>query len=800
MSVCTVWVSDIHVHAIHCMYMSTNSHNFPLPLSVSSGEELSLLVLPKDADDLQYVSSTTIDQQRSKFIGHTVSHPPPPRTPVQLYPCYTYGEAGSHMTNDGLTFALDIEVVRGTGELENHAPPMANNPLVPNNVNHLSSSAPTNNVQSNDNAMRKRLEPPTGLIPFEEDGSQELSLGVDQLHCHQTSNSSGEFMLLSLHEIASKADQERESGYGIDPPTTAMLLGNGEVTGGRTGKKSLEFTPANLDLISEDTPSNQLESKWYNVAEETYSDHSLAQEASGKVDHTQSSVGDTNSYLHSSQPTEIRPRTRSQSSLLQKASSSTCSSEIRLTSRAGLTGSMSALDYLALSKRSHSTDLGHMRIKRKGRNSLEALTKIGGEFYTSNGGGSLSAIKRHRSDENTHRIKPQPLRSGDISERKVEAEKERPAWMQSSSVTSPVRPAKSTQSNEGTSSNTQLSSGSDYTGSAPRLAHSSSTEGKGRRARSYQSQRAKLHSSRSAVKISSSQDLSDSFEQRPTRSKRSVDRSDTSLEGSASQERSVQSDETLVEGRSTTNVQPVQRTLPVVQVEQQLGKSHAPPVPTDVASKSSSIGRHQSLKEGQTTGSPVARGDKERAKKNRPLSAVDANQFRHSALEQESPAHNHALPMNSSSSSNQFGQYGNDLKIPLYKTRSAQTPYGQQVFREVNIEEAIARSQMTQEGVEPEGSNATFEPVKKSDHHGSNSRRKEFGRKNAVSLLSVNILPLAGCRADHRGCGSQIKSQKYTPTPFFSLATHVTLHTHTHTHTNKYTHVCYAVALQMNTQ
>ena len=619
------------------------------------------------------------------------------------------------MTTDGLTFTMDMEVTRGTGELESHTPSLPNNQL-PNNVNHLPPRAPAINNQSTDEVTRKA--PLSGLVPFVDDGSQELSLGIDNVHA---SSSSGDFTLLTLHEMATKTDPESTDyhahRYNDIPLTNGDVASGNNV--GRTGKKGLEFTPPNLDLISEDAPANHLESKWYSVSDEPYLDHSLAQEGTGKVENTQSSMSDNN-YVNSSPPIETRARTRSQSSLIQKASSSTCSSETHLVSRAGLTGSMSALDYLSLGKRSHSTELGNIRIKRKGRNSLEALTKLGVDLQPLGGGsGTSSAIKRHRSDENTHRVRQaQQLRSATnlVSKR----ESERPSWLQQNSQPSTDTPSNPQQSNKDQSSSTQLT-GRDHHGSAPRLAHTTSVEGKGRRVvKSYRSQRAKLHSSRSAIKISGSQDLTDSLDSQPSRSRRSVDRSDTSLEGSASQDRSIQSDETLVGSKLSKIPQPVLR---VEQVEQQIS-SMEKPHPQEVGpGRVPSIGRHSSLKDSPTS-SPVTRG--EGGKKNRPLSAVDANQFRLQA----SSAQNQMIP--TTNSFNRYGQ-GNDPKIPLYKTRSAQTPYGTQVVREVNIEEAIARSQMTQEMAESEAPpTSTFEPTKK-EYPSNHSRRKEFARKNAVS-------------------------------------------------------------------
>lgn len=615
------------------------------------------------------------------------------------------------MTSDGLMCVMDIAVTRGTGEARDHTPSVLNN----QSSSHLATPLP-GSTQPDEHTVTKqtsssRIVPPTGMIPFD-DGSQELSLGPDNV---PTDNLSDELQLLSLHDMieASKANAGTTSymmnGYG------ESRMGDREssasVEGGRARKKGLEFVPANLDLIDEGAPTNQLNNKWYQDSDYPYMGSlppSLAQEGSGKVEDAQSSTSDTN-LVNSSPPIESRPRTRSQSSL-QKASMSTSSSETHFLSggRTGLTSSMTALDHLSLGRRSRSTDLGNIRIKRKGRNSLEALTKIGGDLRHG-GSSSSSAIKRHRSDENTRRVKPLPQRSVAPKPDKQD-ELDKPAWMQGQQRSN--RTSNQAQPSEGESYSTQLS-GSDHHGSAPRLAHSVSTEAKGRRARSYQSQRAKLHSSRSAIKISSSQDLTDSLEHHPARSRRSVDRSDTSLEGSTSQDRSIQSDETLVENRPT-NVQPAQPVLPVVRVEQQQQQQGMLDV---VPSKVSGIGRHRSLKESQQKG-PVVRVEREREKKTRPLSAVESPQFRHAALQGDGSAHN-VTP-------------GQDSKIPLYKTRSGQTPYGVQQFREVNIEEAIARSQMTQEGVELEGHSLTGEPVK-SEALGNKSKRKEFGKKIAVS-------------------------------------------------------------------
>ena len=73
--------------------------------------------------------------------------------------------------------------------------------------------------------------------------------------------------------------------------------------------------------------------------------------------------------------------------------------------------------------------------------------------------------------------------------------------------------------------------------------------------------------------------------------------------------------------------------------------------------------------------------------------------------------------------------------IPLYQTRSASTPYGEQIVREVNIEEAIARSQMSQ-GVQVNYSipEREGERIKKS--------REVFKKEKHVSLNSLVYVSL----------------------------------------------------------
>ena len=712
---------------------------------------------------------------------------------LQLYPHYTYGEAGNHMTDDGQMFTMDIPVTRGTrGASADHTPPTtaaANNQMM---TSSLSSSTTTNNQSNaadhhqtrpnNEQQMApptsiNRMVPPTGLIPFNDDGSQELSLGPDNLH---STNSSGDFLLeATLQEIVMRDEassskvnnRSHVNNYGGREYENVALGGytNGEVAhgngGGRrviTKRNNLEFTTTtaattatNLDLISEDAPANHLNSKWYHDSNDSYINsypNSLAQDPPHKIENTQSSVSDTN-FINSASPTEgPRPRTRSQSSL-QKASSSSCSSETHLLSgRAGLTCSMSALDYLSLNKRSHSTDLGNIRITKKGRNSLEALTRIGLHPGGGFGASSSKAIKRHRSDENTHRIKPIPQRSIHVphvaqprprGEEPSSSSTSLPLWMlQSPNASHRTTPRQQSQASDGggsVGSNTQLSGGSSEQQQPPvvpsstsssyrSLAHSQSTEGKGRRARSYQSQRAKLHSRSSSTKISGSQELTDSSEHRIGRGgRRSMDRSDTSLEGSTSQERSVLSDDTIVEGKATTPAEPL---LPIAKNDQQSPASiplTKEQIQHDVIPvRVSTVGRQHSLREAQQN-SMIMRPERE--KKNRPLSAIEQQQFRHAALQSDDHTRFQAPPTITTNQSNQ----GKDSKIPLYKTRSAQTPYGTQVFREVNIEEAIARSQMTQEGAEPDGMMSS-EQLGKGDHrHGNVSKRKEFGKKSAVS-------------------------------------------------------------------
>jgi hypothetical protein len=215
-----------------------------------------------------------------------------------------------------------------------------------------------------------------------------------------------------------------------------------------------------------------------------------------------------------------------------------------------------------------------------------------------------------------------------------------------------------------------------------------------------------------------------------------MDRSDTSLEGSTSQERSIQSDETIIEGKATTVA--VDSAVPTAKNSQQ-SPAAAPSsisltkeqIQRDVVPiRVSTVGRQHSLREAQQN-SMIMRAERE--KKNRPLSAIEQQQFRHAALQPDDHAHFQSPPTITMNQSNQ----GKDSKIPLYKTRSAQTPYGTQVFREVNIEEAIARSQMTQEEAEPDGMTSSEQQGtgrgKSNHHHGNVLKRKEFGKKSAVS-------------------------------------------------------------------
>ena len=693
------------------------------------------------------------------------------------------------MTDDGQMFTVDIPVTRGTrGASADHTPPTAPSDQSNTLADHHQ-TRPNNEQQMAPPTSLNRMVPPSGLVPFNDDGSQELSLGPDHLH---STNSSGDFLLeATLQEIVMRDEalsskvnnRSHVNNYGGREYENVALGGytNGEVAHGNSGgrrvvtkRNNLEFTTTtaattatNLDLISEDAPANHLDNKWYHDSNDSYINsysNSLAQDPPNKIENTQSSVSDTN-FVDSASPTTEgpRPRTRSQSSL-QKASGSSCSSETHLLSgRAGLTSSMSALDYLSLSKRSHSTDLGNIRIKKKGRNSLGALTRIGLHPGGGFGASSSKAIKRHRSDENTHRIKPIPQRSVHVPHVAQPREDQRPTrgeepsssstslplWMlQSPNAQHRTTPRQQSQASDGggsMGSNTQLSGGSSEqqqpsivssssaSSSYRPLGHSQSTEGKGRRARSYQSQRAKLHSRSSSTKISGSQELTDSYEHRIGRGgRRSMDRSDTSLEGSTSQERSVQSDDTIVEGKATATV--AEPSLPIAKNDQQLPPSSTTSIPLTkeqiqrdaVPIRVSTVGRQHSLREAQQN-SMIMRPERE--KKNRPLSAIEQQQFRHAALQPDDHTHFQAPPTITTNQSNQ----GKDSKIPLYKTRSAQTPYGPQVFREVNIEEAIARSQMTQEGAETDGMTSLEQPGKGSHHHSNVSKRKEFGKKSAVS-------------------------------------------------------------------
>ena len=455
-----------------------------------------------------------------------------------------------------------------------------------------------------------------------------------------------------------------------------------------TGSGALEFTPGELDLISEVAPATKSTNEWYNDAGD---DYFLGQDTSVNDQIVMETHASDNAFLSMTQPLAVKVRTRSNSSLEATThvfhkgsqSNSSCLSG-SLNGRAALTSSMSALDHLTrypanYKDRARSTDLGRFKLKKKGNKSLEGLTRIAsdGLQHKIGRGKSVSReetvamLTRHKSDENT---------------RPVTKPVEDTSWIEQSADFSTTNslPRGMTGSDMSQGSKGQLSYEDqrglsyDSTGSTSRLGTEPARTK--RSSRGYQSQRAQLYKSRSKTGISGSieSDLGGQADRTVYR-RPSGGRVRLPMSPPTSQDNEVHTSynsasppSNPVGGISTSYVQ----TPPTITEPPRQAISEPKPVLT----------RKYSLKE--TAQSPA------RPRISRPMSAIDPDKVKghRDMTTTETNRQSLQVPFGSEPS----------RKIPIFKTRSI----GAQVVREVNIEEAIeyARSQATQGEGDPSSS------------------------------------------------------------------------------------------------
>ena len=311
----------------------------------------------------------------------------PINTPFpQLYPKYTTGEAGEQATADGHVCVCDLTLHKGQLPEDK---PWAKKMLL----------SPENTAVDRDSLTPKLLasSPPTGLVPFS-GSSNSLSCSNENMVVHQSSTDD---ILISgqLSEIpitTSGSPFKVEFGEGELSWEVPGVTSNGSPQMAEDYNSKLSPTwqilfPSAVQNGEPRFPPEPTEgTAWYQESEDTFAEYSmpslLAQE-SARSEELYSSVSATN-FLSNSRPHRKAARTRSQSSIegrstLPRRLGGTPPS---LSDRAALTSSTSALDRVPVDRTSvslsqpssghcKSTDLGAIRLKKKGRKSLEALTR-----------------------------------------------------------------------------------------------------------------------------------------------------------------------------------------------------------------------------------------------------------------------------------------------------------------------------------------------------------------------------------------------------------------------------------------
>ena len=300
----------------------------------------------------------------------------------QLYPKYTNGEAGERATVDGHVCVCDLTLHKGQ---------LPEDKLWSKKM----TLSPENPAETKLTPKLLASSPPMGLVPFS-GSSNSLSCSNENMVVHQ---SSADDILISgaLSEIpiaTSGSPFKAEFGEGELSWGVPGATSNGSPRMPEDYNPKLSPTwqilfPSAVQNGETQFPPEPMEgAAWYQESEDSFAEYSvpslLAQEST-RPEELYSSVSDTR---FNSRPHKKAARTRSHSSIegrgtLPRQLGATPPS---LRGRAALTSSTSALDRLPLDHASvslsqpspghcKSTDLGAVRLKKKGRKSLEALTR-----------------------------------------------------------------------------------------------------------------------------------------------------------------------------------------------------------------------------------------------------------------------------------------------------------------------------------------------------------------------------------------------------------------------------------------
>ena len=648
---------------------------------------------------------------------------------------------------------FDIPVLRGVGTGDKNATKPLQN-LSETSDHNLTNSNGSVPATSQEHEVSQDLPsvlslPPTGLMPFSEDdpSQEDNSLPTSsEIFPAGRENSSDDILIAgSLSEIENTWDSiavqdgssllQHSKSNSVD---SAASWRNMYPPSDRKGSAGIEFTPGELDFITEDPTTGDKAMEWYRhrgVGGNGESDYSLAQERGQNL---QSSSKNDPSLPLPPTVAEGNPRLQEQR-LNDLALKHRTSSESRV--HALGTGNselaMAELDRFSPSRpvRSKSTELGNMRIRKKGNKSLETLTRVGA---TSEGRGA--EFKRHRSDEHAHRIRH-------LTPEDLEQKSDSATWLERSTnsmpgahhrgatatdpALSPLGPAHSGDDPQTTSEDSiggSLPQGVNEGGVPNQQQQQPGVGGGGRQrkttGRSYQSARAKLHKARSSSRtesVESETGMEPRPEMEPRHGGRIIRRASAAsdfgrrrrthspspyLDETPESPRASERPRLATPVTSTPEPRPRSPTRPSLLVSEpekkpimQNSTGHIRQHSFEQSAKQNHID-HAHSSHSQSSASPSYRSNNPdlllQGKRQRPVSAVDAS-FRHAGLDTPNKAH-HCPPAEIQSSGRHSLTRSVEApkKIAIYHTRSANTPYGQQIVTEVNIEEAIRASQQSQ--------------------------------------------------------------------------------------------------------
>ena len=259
--------------------------------------------------------------------------------------------------------------------------------------------SPEDTTQSRDSPQPKLLasSPPTGLVPFS-GSSNSLSCSNENMIVPQSctddiliSGSLSEIPIATNGSPFKAEFGEGELGWGVPGVSSSGSQRMAEDYNPKLSPTWQTLFPSAMQNGEPQFPPEPTEGPaWYQESEDTFAEYSvlsLLGQDNTRSEELYSSVSDTN-FLSNGRARKKATRTLSQSSIegrstLPRRLGGTPSS---LSGRASLTSSTSALDrvpmehmLVSLSQPSpghcKSTDLGAIRLKKKGRKSLEALTR-----------------------------------------------------------------------------------------------------------------------------------------------------------------------------------------------------------------------------------------------------------------------------------------------------------------------------------------------------------------------------------------------------------------------------------------